>query len=144
MQVRIRHGRTRAQHRTARMLIIVSSVFVILHLPNHLFRMHAFLSSSLDERYSTDLMALKWHELFQLLWHLNFSINFFLYSVCGRQFRHCLHLLCTRLLHECCSLMEYMCAFRPCTATDNTEGQTRATAMLLSCHPQPNVQKNVV
>ncbi|KAK2148280.1 hypothetical protein LSH36_505g00034 [Paralvinella palmiformis] len=143
-QVRIRHGRTRAQHRTARMLIIVSSVFVILHLPNHLFRIHAFLWSSLDERYSTDLMALKWHELFQLLWHLNFSINFFLYSVCGRQFRRCLHLLCTRLLHKCCSLRDYLYAIWPCTASDNTVGRTRVTARLLNGERQPGTNKNEI
>ena len=98
--IRIAHGRTRAQHRTARMLIIVSSVFVILHSPNHVFRIHAFLRSSLDDRYSTDLMALKWHELFQLLCHLNFSINFFLYSAFARQFRTGLRILGTRMAHK--------------------------------------------
>ncbi|ELT88617.1 hypothetical protein CAPTEDRAFT_27008, partial [Capitella teleta] len=41
--IRIASGRLRAQQRTARMLIIVSSVFVLVNLPQHGFRMYAFL-----------------------------------------------------------------------------------------------------
>ena len=104
-QFGIAQGRVRAQYRTARMLIIVSSVFVILNVPSHVFRIHAFLYTSLGDRLVTSKKALRWQELFQLLYHLNFSINFILYSLYGRQFRTGLKLILSRTAHrirKCC------------------------------------------
>ena len=88
------------QYRTARMLIIVSSVFVLFNLPGHIFRIHAFIQSSLHDEFSANRKDLTWHEIFQLVYHLNFSINFFIYSFCGRQFRTGLKILYTRISHK--------------------------------------------
>ena len=112
--IRIAHGRTRAQYRTARMLIIVSTVFVILNLPSHVFRINAFVQSSVDARYMTTRRALRWQELFQLLCHLNFSINFFLYSVYGRQFRTGLKILYTRGTHKMRAIQEHFAGITLC------------------------------
>jgi hypothetical protein len=88
------------QYRTARMLIVVSSVFVVLNLPGHVFKIHAFIQSSLHDEFSAFRRDLTWHEIFQLVYHLNFSVNFFIYSACGRQFRTGLRILYTRLRHK--------------------------------------------
>ena len=95
------HVRGHSQYRTARMLIVVSSVFVVLNLPSHVFRVHAFIQTSLtDQLASRGHTDVRWHELFQLVYHLNFAINFFIYSVCGRQFRTGLKILYSRLVHR--------------------------------------------
>ena len=85
------------QYRTARMLIIVSTVFVMLNVPGHVFRIHAFIQSSLHDEFSERRNDLTWHEIFNLVNHLNFSINFFIYSACGRQFRNGLKFLYTKI-----------------------------------------------
>ncbi len=99
-QIRIGQGRSRAQYRTARLLIIVSTVFVVLKLPNHVFRNYAFFNSSMDGDFAPDLQHLRWQQLSAVLYHLNFAINFFLYSVYGRQFRAGLRIVCVKVAHK--------------------------------------------
>lgn len=109
--MRIAQSRIKAQYKTVRMLLIVSSVFVLLNLPSHAFRIHAFFQSSVHDRYATEIIALRWHELFQLLYHLNFSINFFLYSLYGRNFRKGLQILWYRITHgslKCCRNIQFL------------------------------------
>ena len=79
--------RSRIQFRTAKMLLILSSVFVILNLPFHAFRVHAFVKHLFGSDAKAPKANIFWHELFQLVYFLNFGINFFIYSMCGRQFR---------------------------------------------------------
>lgn len=103
------HMRVHSQYRTARMLIVVSTVFVVLNLPSHVFRIHAFIKSSLtDDLSSRGHTDVRWHELFQLVYHLNFAINFFIYSVCGRQFRTGLKILYSRLVHRLAKCRRYI------------------------------------
>ena len=108
------HVRGHSQYRTARMLIIVSSVFVVLNVPSHVFRVHAFIRSSLAEQLGTPRghTDVRWHELFQLVYHLNFAINFFIY-MCGRQFRTGLKILYSRLVYrvsKCQAAIKYTTA----------------------------------
>lgn len=104
--IRIASGRSRAQQKTARMLIIVSSVFVVLNIPSHVFRIHGFFSVSIGDGFLVPPKVVCWQELFQLIYHLNFSINFFLYSAYARQFRTGLRKLCSRLFHKLSALCE--------------------------------------
>lgn len=97
-QTKVRIIRTgNSQYRIARMLIIVSSVFVLLNLPSHVFRIHSFIQSSIDYNFNSSRGGVGWQGLFQLVYHLNFAINFFIYSVCGRHFRTGMHLLYARV-----------------------------------------------
>ncbi len=87
---------SRSQYRTARMLLIISSVFVLLNLPNHGFRVQGFLRSLLGLSAKQTRSQYIWQEVFQLVYFLNFAINFFVYSACARQFRTGLRRLCHR------------------------------------------------
>ncbi len=87
---------SRSQYRTARMLLIISSVFVLLNLPNHGFRVQGFLRSLLGLSPKQTRSQYIWQEVFQIVYFLNFAINFFVYSACGRQFRTGLRRLCRR------------------------------------------------
>ncbi|ELU00822.1 hypothetical protein CAPTEDRAFT_64314, partial [Capitella teleta] len=79
--------RGRSQFRTARMLLILSSIFVLINLPSHAFRVHAFVSRFSTGNSKAPADKFKWHEFFQIIYFLNFAINFFIYSACGRPFR---------------------------------------------------------
>ncbi len=98
------HVKNCNQYKTARMLIVVSSVFVILNLPSHVFRIYAFIQNSLSASFEQDTPGyrphMRWQEIFQLVYHLHFVINFFIYSLYGRQFRTGLRILYSRFLYK--------------------------------------------
>ncbi|CAH2103472.1 unnamed protein product [Euphydryas editha] len=78
----------RAQQRVTRMLLIVSSVFVILNLPAYTFRVLAYAYDL-----NTDEIGGRWTALQQLsvmFFHTNFAINFMLYCLTGQNFRRAL------------------------------------------------------
>ena len=108
--MRISHRRMRAQHRTARMLLIVSSVFVILKLPRHSFKIYTFIESSRQGIFAAERHTLRWQELLLLLYHLNFAINFLLYSLSGSTFRKALRMLCCKMLHW---FQKHLCTYVP-------------------------------
>ena len=108
------HVKGHRQNRTARMLIIVSSVFVILKLPTHVFRIHGFIQTSIhDDLTSTQSsmrkLDIRWQKLFQLVYYLNFAINFFIYSACGRQFRTGLKILYIRIERKVGKIKRLFC-----------------------------------
>ncbi len=104
------HVKGHRQNRTARMLIIVSSVFVILKLPTHVFRIHSFIQTSIHDDYSSiRKLDIRWQELFQLIYYMNFAINFFIYSACGRQFRTGLRILYTKIAHRARKIKRLFC-----------------------------------
>ena len=88
--------RNRTQFRTARMLLILSSVFVLLNLPSHVCRIYTFVENVIGNDGKTTKEKIRWQELFQLVYFLNFAVNFFVYSACGRQFRTGMARLCKR------------------------------------------------
>lgn len=92
--------RSRSQFRTARMLLILSSVFVLLNLPSHVFRVQVFLQNFIGGEPKAPRAKIHWKELFQLVYFLNFAINFFVYNACGRQFRDGLRRMCRQLAPE--------------------------------------------
>ena len=89
--------RNRTQFRTARMLLILSSVFVLMNLPSHVMKVYTFVEkvSGIHPTESTK-GKVRWQELFQLVYFLNFAVNFFVYSACGRQFRTGVARLCKK------------------------------------------------
>ncbi|XP_046395353.1 uncharacterized protein LOC124162760 [Ischnura elegans] len=80
---------TRTQQSITKMLLLISTVFVLLNLPSYVIRLYIFLFFSLwKQRAPTSLWCLQ--QFFMLLYYTNFSINFLLYSMCGATFRRCL------------------------------------------------------
>ena len=75
------------QIRITKMLLIVSSTFLLLNLPSHAFRLYGFFGMFLGKSATVTPVQVRWQELCQFLYYINFAINFFLYSVCGRNFR---------------------------------------------------------
>ncbi len=95
-----------SQVKVTKMLVLVSSIFLILNLPNHALRIYAFTMSIIKEqntRPSKQYLFLQ--RLFQYLYYTNFAINFFLYNMCGRNFRHALR----HLARKICYNIRYKC-----------------------------------
>ena len=82
----------RSQLKTTKMLVTVSTIFVILNTPNHAVRMYITLIGlfSKDGSGSIPPWLVHWQHLFNFIYYINFSINLFLYSLCGQNFRFAL------------------------------------------------------
>ena len=104
-----------AQSKLKRMLVVTVIVFLVLNLPSHaikvqfLFRSH-FIESTVFTETEGFVQV-----VFQILYYINFSINFLLYSICGRSFRKALlqtpsglcSLKCRQLL-DCAATVQKM------------------------------------
>ena len=81
------------QLRTTRALVIVSSVFLVLNLPSHVFRLYY---SFADITSNIPASMILWQNILQMFYYGNFSVNVFLYSACSRSFRVALQRLLNR------------------------------------------------
>lgn len=80
---------SKAQVRLTVMLIIVSSVFLILNLPSHGFRFFILVNDLLQRRKENFHLFLIQHCL-QIMYYINFAINFLLYCTSSKSFRRCI------------------------------------------------------
>ena len=88
--IRIGHAsssRQRLQLRTTRSLIVVSTVFVLLNLPSHAFRIGAVTMELSDPSFMYSREALLWQHVCQIIYYSNFALNYFLYCACSKSFR---------------------------------------------------------
>ncbi len=82
--------RSKYHRRITKMLLIISTTFLLLNTPMHLLKVYYFFFSNddtYDEKSSYESII---EMLTFYLFYTNFSINFFLYSLCGKNFRLCL------------------------------------------------------
>ena len=86
--------RQRSQMRITRALLVVSSVFLVLNLPSHAFRLLALVLSFIND--TIPLTAYTWLEFLQFLYYLSFSTNFLLYMIFSRTFRNAFRRLLRR------------------------------------------------
>ncbi|KAG7197920.1 hypothetical protein KM043_016157 [Ampulex compressa] len=87
---------TRSQQSITKMLLLISTVFILLNLPSYVIRLCVFFFTLARK----DTPALLWclQQFFMLLYYTNFSINFLLYAMCGITFRRCLEQLLRKVL----------------------------------------------
>lgn len=79
---------SKAQYRLTKMLIVLTCVFIVLNLPSHAFRFYILVNDLLDEN-GLNLMLIQ--QICQIIYYINFSINFYLYVATSKHFRRCLH-----------------------------------------------------
>ena len=96
---RTRTTYTRTQVRVTKMLLTVSTIFLVLNLPRHTTRTYSFIMRLLDEHYVQSPNAILWDRIFMFLYHTNFSVNLFLYSVLNISFRKAFVWLLKRIQH---------------------------------------------
>ena len=76
--------------KVTRMLLVVSFTFLFLNIPGHIMRLIDFIGYLVDSGYQTTLVKMQLVKLFTYLYYVNFSINFLLYNLCGKNFRNAL------------------------------------------------------
>ena len=77
------------RRRTTRMLVVISTIFLLLNAPNHLVRFYELLTGYLDGENSSSMSQTFYNtrQVALFVYYLNFSINFLLYCLCGHNFR---------------------------------------------------------
>ena len=90
------------QNRTTRTLLLISTIFVVLNLPSHLFRIFAVLSALTGYEYSDTYTMSLLQELSLLSYYANFASNLFLYTLCSNSFRKALIKLKNRMVRYLC------------------------------------------
>lgn len=79
--------RLKYHRRITRMLLTVSTVFLVLNTPLHLLRVYYFFFSNEQQLGENNSIESIIEILTFNLFYTNFSINFLLYSLCGKNFR---------------------------------------------------------
>ncbi|ELT87805.1 hypothetical protein CAPTEDRAFT_131203 [Capitella teleta] len=92
--------RTDSQLKTTRTLVIISSFFVILNAPSHAFRIFGFIQTLRGRTHQTTGASLRGQEAMQLLYYINFAINFFMYSACAKRFRKTIKRMLKRMRYS--------------------------------------------
>lgn len=85
--VRGRSKSLSAHRKLRKMLVAVSVVFLFLNLPMHVNKLQSQLMSIIEDGYVTSEKAQAITHLLDLLFYINFSVNFFVYSGFTKQFR---------------------------------------------------------
>lgn len=75
-----------AHTKLTRMLVVTVIVFLVLNLPSHAIKVQFLLRSLFSNVEFTETEGFI-QVIFQILYYSNFSVNFLLYSACGRSFR---------------------------------------------------------
>ena len=104
VSTRTRSIYTRTQVRVTKMLLTISTIFLVLNLPRHTARIYLFIASLTGEAYAPSWNYIGWQKVFEFLYYMHFAVNLFLYSVLGKNFRTALLWLCRRIKH---SITEY-------------------------------------
>ena len=140
-----------SQVKVTKTLVLVSTIFLLLNLPSHAIRLYNFLMACIDEDYYPTKLFLLLQKLFQLIYYINFGINFFLYQSCGRNFRRALmttlkKVRLKKLLNfKFCSHKEDKhrdlenirpCATKLCRFRDNRNCNS-SSERSSNCHPPP-------
>ncbi|XP_031338832.1 thyrotropin-releasing hormone receptor-like [Photinus pyralis] len=88
---------TRNQQNITKMLLLISSAFILFNLPSYGIRLYVFFVYTIWHKSPPDVL---WclQQFAMLLFYTHFSINFLLYAMCGITFRRCLwQILCNKV-----------------------------------------------
>lgn len=75
-----------AHTKLTRMLVVTVIVFLVLNVPSHAIKVQFLFRSLFSHVEFTETEGFI-QVIFQILYYANFSVNFLLYSACGRSFR---------------------------------------------------------
>ena len=120
-----RSGYLRNQVRVTKMLLTVSSIFLLLNLPRHSVRVYSFIRNLSEPTYIPQHQLIVWQRVFHFLYYLHFCINVFLYSALGTNFRKAFFWLLRRIKHNIVdqvhAAMDYACCQRLSSSTSSLQ-----------------------
>ena len=103
----------RYQVKVTKMLVIVSTTFLVLNFPIHVIRIHT-LVLSLTNSTKPSLAVILTEKLFMNMFYVNFAINIFLYSAYGRNFKRATKQVYRRVKHNMTRCLTKSCCLRMC------------------------------
>lgn len=113
---------SKAQFRLTIMLIVMSTVFLVLNLPSHGIRFYILIKNLINQN---DVVLFLAQQICQMLYYLNFSINFVLYFSRSRTFRRYLTepLKCHQNQLCRCSCSSCSCRYFRSTSSSNQSSE---------------------
>ena len=112
--------RKQNQLKTTRALLIISTVFLLLNLPSHIFRLIVFLRTMQSSPQQFSKPVLITSEICSFIYYFNFSANMLLYVAVSHSFRSGLKSLMTEFRKQCASALQ-QCVLRVNYRMDYTE-----------------------
>ena len=94
------------QESFTKLLLVVSTLFLLMNLPRHIARTYGFILKLTDENYQPSWESIFWGSIFKYLYYMNFALNLFPYRVCVRSFRRAagwLRIKITHMMSGCCA-----------------------------------------
>ncbi len=91
----------RKHMKSTKMLLIISTVFLLMNLPAHVIRIRQLVLQMMRKYYVPTADEEGIRDLAHLVYYANFAINFFLYSLCGEKFRRCVKNYLSTLTNMC-------------------------------------------
>lgn len=131
-QAPTKKGSGAMQTKVTRLLFFVSLIFLVLNLPSHTFRLKMTVESWISDSLAQNMTPTNYllQHLFQQVYYLSFSVNFFLYVTLGESFRQtCLQIFC-RGLHGRLQRQRSGCS--------SDDKQSETSARLLTTNATPN------
>ena len=120
----------RSQLKVTKLLIVVSTLFIVINLPSHAVRIYSFVISFTSTTYRPSIVFIHCQALFQYLYYTNFCVNFFLYSACGGNFRRALVHIVTASFSRRCRLPRLR---RYCGFGDGLQQMSRSQPVQREC-----------
>ena len=135
--------RNRSQMKITKLLLVVSTVFLLLNLPSHAIRVYFFFMGYFKDSWEPSNSLVLWQQIFTIIYYCNFSVNFFLYSLCGKNFRKALCHMMKNAYYKICT--KCCCRYRPVFVKDlgRREAASVGTQHSFILRTASNVSKNV-
>ena len=86
-----------AQLKLTKLIIFISSLFLLFQLPVNIMRMRSQLMTFLNTRYIVTEREFYTLSIFQFLYYTHFTFNLFLYGVWSKKYRKALHRLISQI-----------------------------------------------
>ena len=137
-----------AQIKVTKMLLIVSTVFLVVNLPSYIVRIQVFLTSFIEVNYTTPIRQYLFLHVSQMIYYIGFSINFFLYSYCSDRFRKAMARFFSQLRYKISNFWEqrhvlFRRAFnRPESSSTGSNGSKRMLHRNRNTSPEHGIDFN--
>ena len=129
-----------------KLLLLVSSIFLLLNLPSHAIRVHNFFMELVHSDYRPLHSVILCQQFFTIIYNCNFAVNFVLYNLVGKNFRKALWTMlakcyCIGKCLGCCSCSQGSPQSARHGRFHSFDSNTQRTTMLTCTEEQEPDQK---
>ena len=118
---------SRAQVKMTKMLLVISTVFLVVNCPSYIIRLRLFIEKFTKMSQKTNRHDALVQQLSQFLFYLSFSINFLLYNICSKKFRNALCRMFWKMKYKFATFIQR--SYRILTGSSTPDAAYNETAM---------------